>query len=85
MCVAPAPAYLAKVWASFAQQKCLQQGAESVDFTDVHLANGLAAVLHYELKTFLHILLKQLQQVCLHQFGKLTGCGKSGRMYTGYR
>ena len=58
--------YHVKVWPSFAQQQCLQQGAQGGDFTDVHLSDRLGAMLQHELQTLLHILLKQLQQVCSH-------------------
>lgn len=58
--------YHLKVWPAFVQQQCLQQGAESGHFTDVHLLNRLGTVLHNELKTLLHIQRKQLQQVCAH-------------------
>lgn len=58
--------YHFEVWPSFAQQQCLQQGAQCGDFTDVHLANRLGTMLQHKLKTLLHILLKQLQQVLAH-------------------
>lgn len=56
--------YHFEVWSIFAQKQCFQQGAKSGDFTDVHLANCLGTMLRHILKTLLHILLKQLQQVC---------------------
>lgn len=58
--------YHLKVWPSFAQQQSLQQGAQSGDFTDVNLSHRLGTMLQHKLKTLLHILLKQLQQVCPH-------------------
>ncbi|TNN42889.1 hypothetical protein EYF80_046926 [Liparis tanakae] len=48
---------------SGAQQQRLQQAAQSGHLTDVHLPDGLSAMLQHEMKTLLHILLKQLQQV----------------------
>lgn len=63
--------YHFEVWSFFAQKQCFQQGAQCGDFTDVHLANCLGAMLHHKLKTLLHILLKQLQQVCSHWVWKL--------------
>lgn len=58
--------YHFEVWPVFAQKQCFQQEAQCGHFTDVHLAYCLGAMLQRKLKTFLYILLKQLQQICSH-------------------
>lgn len=63
--------YHFEVWSFFAQKQCFQQGAQCGNFTYVHLANCLGAILQHKPKTLLYILLKQLQQVCPHWVWKL--------------